>query len=194
MTDIRCLCLDVDGVLTDGGILIDSEGRSLHTFNVLDGFAIRWFQRLCGPIVIVTGRRSVDVEHRARELKIAHVVQGSEDKLRDLRASLEIVGEALSACAVVADDLPDLPMLRACGFPIAVANACDEIKDAARYVTRRGGGCGAVREAIELLMRRDGTWTRVVEHYRCQSGPGGERGTPTSESMARGAARTAEGA
>lgn len=172
MSDIRCLCLDVDGVLTDGRILVDPDGRSLHMFNVLDGFAIRWFEHLCGPVIIISGRRSDDVEHRARELKVAHVVQGSEDKGRDLGVGLERVGATPAQCAVVADDLPDLPMLAACGFPIAVANACDEVKSAARYVTRRPGGRGAVREAIEMLMRRSGAWSRVIEHYQRQARQG----------------------
>ncbi len=171
MADIRCLCLDVDGVLTDGRILVDPDGRSLHSFHVLDGFAIRWFEHLCGPVMIISGRSSLDVEHRARELRIAHVVQGSEDKLSDLRAGLERVGATLGECAVVADDLPDLPMMLACGFPIAVANACDEVKRCARYVTRRRGGCGAVREGIEMLLRRAQLWPRVVEHYMRQSRP-----------------------
>lgn len=169
MGEVRLLCLDVDGVLTDGRIHVHDDGSPTRGFHVHDGFAIRWFQKLGGAAAIITGKQSNGVAQRARELDIRHVVQGSEHKLADLRRLASGLGIALGEVAVVGDDLPDLPMLRNCGFPIAVANAVDAVKRAARLVTRARGGDGAVREAVEWLMRRDGRWRAVETHYDTQA-------------------------
>ena len=165
MSDVRCLCLDVDGVLTDGRLYTDVEGRSARAFHVHDGFAIWWFQRLGGVVVILSGKDSPAVAARARELGIEHVIQGSLDKLADLERLLARLDLTLEQVAMVGDDLPDMPVLRRCGFPIAVADAVDEVKAAARLVTGRPGGRGAVRETVEHLLRRSGQWQRVLEHY-----------------------------
>jgi 3-deoxy-D-manno-octulosonate 8-phosphate phosphatase (KDO 8-P phosphatase) len=165
--DIRCVCLDVDGVLTDGRLFVDDAGRGARVFYVHDGLAIRWFERLGGIVVICSGKASAAVTARARELGIEHVIQGSPDKLADLKALLARLGLGLGLAqtAVIGDDLPDLPLMQQCGFPIAVANAIDEVKAVARLVTRRPGGTGAVREAIEFLLRRAGRWPEVLAHY-----------------------------
>jgi 3-deoxy-D-manno-octulosonate 8-phosphate phosphatase (KDO 8-P phosphatase) len=165
MNDIRCLCLDVDGVLTDGRIYVNEDGRSGRAFDVQDGFAIYWFQRLGGVVVLLSGKDSLAVAARARELGIEHVLQGSVDKLADLKALLARLDLTLKQVAMLGDDLPDLPVLARCGFPIAVANATSEVKAAARFVTERPGGHGAVREAIEYLLRASGRWQQVQEHY-----------------------------
>lgn len=165
MDDIRCLCLDVDGVLTDGRLLVDDDGRPLRAFHIHDGLAIRWFQRLGGTVVICTGKRSAGVARRAAELGVAHVIQGSTDKLADVQAVLGTLKLTLAQTAAIGDDLPDLPLLRACGWPVAVADAVDEVKAAARLVTRRAGGHGAVREAVEHLLRATGRWDQVLAHY-----------------------------
>jgi len=93
------------------------------------------------------------------------VIQGSRDKLADLKTLLRKLGLELEQVAMIADDLPDLPVLQACGYPIAVANAVAEVKAAARYVTEQPGGAGAVREALEHLLRADGRWSAVLAHY-----------------------------
>ncbi len=165
MPEIRCLCLDCDGVLTDGRIYVDPEGRSSRAFCVQDGFAIRWFQRLGGTVIIVSGKQSAAVDARARELHIDHVIQGSSDKLGDLRALLARLEIPFAQVAMVGDDLMDVPVLRECGFPIAVANAVAEVKAVARLVTKATGGRGAVREALEQLLRADGRWNQVLAHY-----------------------------
>jgi len=116
--------------------------------------------------MILTGKRSQAVATRAAELGIEHVIQGSEDKLADLRLFLDARGKALRDVAMIGDDLPDLPVLLACGYAIAVANAAAEVRAAARYVTKRSGGDGAVREAIEHLLSDGGRWERVVGHYQ----------------------------
>jgi 3-deoxy-D-manno-octulosonate 8-phosphate phosphatase (KDO 8-P phosphatase) len=164
MAEIRCLVLDVDGVLTDGRLLYGGS-EPLRAFHVHDGLAVAWFQKLGGVVAILSGKKSAAIEARAAELGIRHVIQGSSDKLADLKtllAKLEIPPEHV---AMVADDLPDLPALRLCGYPIAVANAVKEVKSAARFVTERAGGHGAVREAIEHLLRAAGNWDRVLAQY-----------------------------
>lgn len=165
MNDIRCLCLDVDGVLTDGLVYFDSDGRELRAFNIQDGLAIDQFRQSGGEVVMISGKQGNSTEHRAKDLNIRHCIAGSPDKLVDLQRILTELSIGLDQVAAIGDDLPDLALLRACAFPIAVANAVDEIKAVARYVTRRPGGRGAVREAIELLMRRDGRWQAVVERF-----------------------------
>ena len=168
MTDqdeIRCVCLDVDGVLTDGRLFIDEAGRGGRAFHVHDGLATDWFQRLGGVVVICSGKSSGSITARARELSVEHVIQGSRDKLADMERLLVRLDLSLAQTAVIGDDLPDVPLMRRCGFPIAVANAVDEVKAAARLVTQRAGGNGAVREAIEHLLRRCGRWPEVLAHY-----------------------------
>jgi 3-deoxy-D-manno-octulosonate 8-phosphate phosphatase (KDO 8-P phosphatase) len=165
MSLIRCLCLDVDGVLTDGRLWIDDHGRPLRAFHVHDGFAIRCFQRVGGVVMIITGKESNGVAARARELGIEHVVQGSEDKLADLQRLLVQQAILPSEVAMIGDDWPDVPALRAVGYPIAVANAIDEVKAIARYVTTRHGGMGAVREAVEHLLVPDGRWQTAIQQF-----------------------------
>jgi 3-deoxy-D-manno-octulosonate 8-phosphate phosphatase (KDO 8-P phosphatase) len=188
MATVRCLCLDVDGVLTDGRILIDEQGRPLRAFDVQDGLAIEWFQRLGGVVAIVTGKRSAGVEKRAAELGIRHVIQGSRDKLADVTSLVwGELGIGLEQTAAIGDDLPDLPVLRRCGYPMAVANAAAEVRAAARYVTARCGGHGAVREAIEHLLELEGKWAQVVAQYEAQ--PGGPRETARDAADGRAPSR-----
>ncbi len=175
MPEIRCVCLDCDGVLTDGRIFMDADGRSARAFHVHDGFAIRWFQRVGGAVVILSGKESPAVAARARELKIEHVIQGSMDKLGDLQKLAAQLGIGLEQIAVVGDDLQDLPAMRGCGLPIAVANAVPEVKAAARFITQHEGGCGAVREAIEHVLKLSGRWREVLEYYGAVSAEGGVR-------------------
>lgn len=170
--DIRCLCLDVDGVLTDGRLFVDDAGHGARIFHVHDGLALDWFQRLGGVVVVCSGKRSVAAAARARELGIKHVIQGSQDKLADLRPLLAQLGLDLSQTAAIGDDLPDLPLLLHCGFPIAVANAVAEVQAAARLITRRPGGHGAVREAVEHLLRQSGRWSAVLAHYAAPESAG----------------------
>lgn len=165
MSAIRCIVFDIDGVLTDGRLYYGGSGEPMRVFHVHDGFAISRLERLGLTTVILTGKTSRGVEARAAELGISHVIQGSRDKLGDLRALIGGLGIKLEEVAMIADDLPDLPVLRACGMPIATANAVSEVKAAARYVTSRAGGDGAAREALEYMLRADGRWERVLADY-----------------------------
>lgn len=163
--EIQYLLLDVDGVLTDGTLTYGRLAEPLRSFNIHDGLAIEWFQRLGGQVVIVTAKRSDAVEQRARELGVRHVVQASRNKLRDSERVLGGLNASWQHVAAMGDDLPDLPVLRACAYPIAPANAVAEVREVARYVTQTPGGRGAVREAIEHLLREAGKWDEVVRSY-----------------------------
>jgi len=163
--EIRCLCLDVDGVLTDGRVYWDDGGLGARAFHVHDGFALRWWQRLGGAVILCSGKTSQAVALRAAELGISHVLQGSTDKPADVERVLNRLGLRWEQVAVIGDDLPDIPLMRRCGLPIAVANARPETKAAAQWVTTHRGGEGAVREAIEHVLRTDGRWAHVLQHY-----------------------------
>jgi len=162
---VRALGLDVDGTLTDGRLYVHDDGTQSRAYHTQDGFAIRWFQKLGGTVLICTGKAGGSVRARAAELGIDLVIENSTDKRADVAAALAARGIPLEQLAFVGDDLPDLPLLRACGLPIAVANAVPEVRAAAAYVTRRPGGGGAVREAIEYILRAGGRWADVLAHY-----------------------------
>jgi 3-deoxy-D-manno-octulosonate 8-phosphate phosphatase (KDO 8-P phosphatase) len=158
---VRLAVFDVDGVLTDGTLYIGAQGEAFKAFNILDGHGVKMLHAAGIATAIISGRSSEAVSRRAAELGIAHVVQGSSDKVAALDELLAALGLEASACAFVGDDLPDLPAMRRCGFAVAVANAADAVKAAAHYVTRASGGHGAVREFCELVLRAQGQLDRV---------------------------------
>lgn len=155
---IRLLLTDVDGVLTDGGLTFDTAGVETKTFNVRDGLGIRLWQRAGGKVGIVTGRASAIVERRAAELEIGIIKQAVKEKLSVVEDIATDEGVGLDAIAYVGDDLPDLPVIRAVGFGVAVADAAPELLDAADYVTQQPGGRGALREVIEKLLKESDRW------------------------------------
>lgn len=166
---IRVVGLDVDGVLTDGGIYLGDVDGARHEFkryDIQDGLGI-YFLRLAGLIpIIVTGRVSVSVDLRARELGIEHVAQDADaQKLLGLRTILDRLGLDMEHVAYVGDDFPDLAILRRVALPVAVGNAVPEVRAAARVHLSESGGRGAVREFAELLLRARGDWDQVVERY-----------------------------
>lgn len=153
---IRLLVLDVDGVLTDGRLHYGARGEHLKVFHVRDGQGIRALGRLGVDFAIISGRKSVAVERRARDLGIAHVLQGIDDKLaafERLRTRLRL---ARAQCACVGDDTPDVPVMRVAGLAFAVADAHDDAIAAADMVTRLRGGRGAVREICDRLVAARG--------------------------------------
>ena len=161
---IRLLALDVDGILSDGRLYYDDDGRELKAFHVRDGLGIKMLQRSGVTVAIITGRSSPMVDRRAREIGIKHVVQGREDKAAAL---VELTGElavAMSDCAYMGDDLPDLAALRAAGLALTVADAVPEVRAVAQWQSSLPGGAGAVREACEALLKARGQWAaRVAE-------------------------------
>jgi len=163
--DIQLLILDVDGVLTDGSVLLADDGSELKRFNAKDGAAIRWWLRTGRQMAWISGRESPAVSLRAEHLGVQHVYQHALKKLEvytDLLKQLELCPER-TAC--MGDDLMDLPILIRCGFSIAVADAMPEVRDRADLVTERPGGRGAVAEAIRFLLRAGGDYQGIVEQY-----------------------------
>jgi YrbI family 3-deoxy-D-manno-octulosonate 8-phosphate phosphatase len=166
LAQVRLLLVDVDGVLTEGGVTWTNEGIEQKTFHIRDGLGIRLWQRAGGRTGIVTGRASRAVQLRAEELGIGIVRQGVEDKLEITAAILEECGVTWEQTAFVGDDLPDLAVMMRCGVGVAVANAAPEVIEAAAIVTRLPGGQGAVREVIEPLLKARGSWEAIVRRYQ----------------------------
>lgn len=165
LSKIRLLLLDVDGVLTDGRIVIDNNGVETKAFNVRDGHGLKMLQRSGMQVGIITGRRSEVVTVRARELGIDIVHQGVRDKLvpyRELLAQLQLADDQV---AYVGDDVVDLPILRRVGFSATVADAIEDVKPLVHYVTRCTGGNGAVREICDLFLKETGHWAEVTARY-----------------------------
>jgi 3-deoxy-D-manno-octulosonate 8-phosphate phosphatase (KDO 8-P phosphatase) len=155
---IELLVLDVDGVLTPGGIIHGGGGMELKEFYVRDGSGLKIWNACGKRIGLITGRRSAAVEVRAEELGIHLVVQGASDKLGAFNDVLTRAGVAPHATCCIGDDLPDLAPLMQCGLAITVSDACPEARAMAHFVTGAAGGRGAVREAVELILRCQGAW------------------------------------
>ena len=153
---VRLAIFDVDGVMTDGTLYIGASGEALKAFNILDGHGVKMLQAGGVATAILSGRSSEAVAHRARELGIAHVLQGIPDKVAAFERLAAQERMAPSECAFVGDDLPDVEVMKRCGLAVAVANAVDAVKACAHYVTRASGGRGAVREFCELVLRAQG--------------------------------------
>jgi 3-deoxy-D-manno-octulosonate 8-phosphate phosphatase (KDO 8-P phosphatase) len=167
MKRIRLLVCDVDGVLTDGGIVLDKNGDELKIFHVLDGtgFVLAALGGLRGAFL--SGRRIPAVAHRARECGIDLVAQGvpSGGKGEAFARLCRRAGVSEQEAAYIGDDLIDLPVLARAGLAVAVADAVPEVKRAAQLVTRRAGGRGAAREVVERLLRAQGRWQQAVQRY-----------------------------
>ncbi|MFO0894450.1 MAG: HAD hydrolase family protein [Phycisphaerales bacterium] len=162
---IRLLLLDVDGVLTDGGISIDDRGDERKRFHVHDGAGLRLWCALGYEVAVVTGRSGMALRHRLEELGIRRLHSGAARKREAFERVLQETGVAAAEVAAIGDDLPDLPVLRACGYPVAVPDAAPEVKAAARFVTSRAGGHGAVRETIEHLLKGLGRWPEALARF-----------------------------
>ena len=162
---IRLLILDVDGVMTDGRIVMDYAGREIKNFDVKDGHGIKVLMRYGIDVVLVTGRRSTVVEHRARDLGISEVHQGVTNKLEIADTILRNRSLNYEHVAFVGDDIVDISLLRRVGFSAAVADAAEDVKKCADYVTIRKGGRGAVREVCEVILKAKGEWTDVANKY-----------------------------
>jgi 3-deoxy-D-manno-octulosonate 8-phosphate phosphatase (KDO 8-P phosphatase) len=159
---IQLILSDVDGVLTDGGIILDNSGIETKTFHVRDGLAIKLWQKAGFHFGLVTARNSQIVKLRAAELGISLLRQGFSDKwpaARELIASLNLQP---SEICYIGDDLPDLPVMYEVGLSVAVADAANEVRDAAKWVMKTPGGAGAVRELIERLLKAKSLWEDFI--------------------------------
>jgi len=149
---VRLLTCDVDGVLTDGRIYLDDDGREQKAFNALDGVGLKLLMQAGITVAWITGSRAPVVLHRARSLGVERVIQGAEDKLTPWEALLRELDLPPSACAHIGDDLPDVPLLARCGLAVSVPHAPAAVKAHAHFVTQREGGMGAVRELCEMIL------------------------------------------
>ncbi len=157
--------MDVDGVLTDGKIIIDANGVESKAFCVQDGSAITYLHRAGMKTAIISGRNSEVVELRAKELSIENVYLGIHKKMDAYEEILEKHKLKDNEICYIGDDLIDLPILRKVGFSVAVPNATPEVKKHVSYVTNAHGGCGAIREVTEKILKSQGKWDEITSRY-----------------------------
>ena len=159
---IELLVTDVDGVMTDGEIVLDDRGIESKHFHVRDGMAFSLWHKAGKHAAILSGRKAAAVALRAADLKIAHVLQGYEQKEAPLRNLIEQLGLAPRQVCYVGDDLPDLPALSIVGLAACPADAAAEVKDAAHLITRARGGKGTIREIVEIILKSQGGWLNLI--------------------------------
>ena len=157
---IKLVCLDVDGVLTDGSIIISGQGELFKQFYVRDGLGIKFLQDCGIQVAICTGRQSDIVIERAKELGITLLMQGQKDKREGLAEICRQAGVSPEETAYMGDDIPDLECMREVGIPVCPADAAAEVIEASRYVSEFRGGEGAVRDIVEQVLRARGDWAR----------------------------------
>lgn len=162
---IKLLILDVDGVLTDGGIILDGKGNELKSFHVRDGHGIKMATGSGIIVALITGRYSKVVERRAKELGIEDVFQKCHDKKVAYRQLAEKYSLNDAEIAYVGDDVVDISVLKTCGFSVAVADAAEEVKPFARMITKQCGGRGAVRETCDFILKAKGLWKEIMDEY-----------------------------
>jgi YrbI family 3-deoxy-D-manno-octulosonate 8-phosphate phosphatase len=159
---IELLVADVDGVLTDGTIALDDQGVETKHFHVRDGMAYSLWHQAGKQAAILSSRRGAAVDRRAAELKIAHVLQGHDQKAAPLLTLIEALRLAPHQVCFVGDDLADLPVLRTVGLAACPADAVPEVKEAAHFITQAPGGRGTVREVVEVILKFQGRWDELV--------------------------------
>jgi len=169
ISKLKILLLDVDGILTSGLVNIMDDGREIYTFNVYDGYGIKLWRRAGFKVGFVTGRCADAVKHRADKLGVDFLCRGASDKVSICEEIVSNEGLTMQQVSFMGDDLQDLPIMKRVGFPITVANARDEVKNISRLVTSSKGGDGAVREAIEFILKEKGLWDEIVSQDRILS-------------------------
>jgi 3-deoxy-D-manno-octulosonate 8-phosphate phosphatase (KDO 8-P phosphatase) len=165
LSKIKVVAMDVDGTLTDGRIIMDSNGTEFKNFDVQDGFGIVFLKKCGIKTVIISARHSDVVAYRAKDLKIDKIYVGVYPKLSAYENMLEEFNVPDQEVCFIGDDVADIGIMRRCGFAVAVANAVFEVKQIAHHVTSKRGGKGAVRETIELILQAQGHWSpELYEH------------------------------
>ena len=162
---IKILIMDVDGVMTDGRIIINDDGRETKNFDVRDGHGIKLVQRYGIEVALLTGRQSEVVKHRANELGITEVHQKIFNKKEVFAKILQKNNLNANQAAFIGDDIIDIPVLKEAGFSATVADAIDIVKKTVDYVTKNKGGRGAVREVCEMLLQAQGRWPEIAAKY-----------------------------
>lgn len=159
---VRCIVFDVDGVLTDGRILVDGRGEEWKFFDVRDGLRIVMARKQGVKIAFLTGRESEAVRRRAAELAVDRVLQGVRNKGEAVHALLEETGLGREGLAYLGDDVADIPAMRAAGLAGAVSDAAPEVLDASDWRSRKEGGRGAAGEFIEFILQSQGLWEKAL--------------------------------
>lgn len=165
LSKLKMIIFDLDGVFTDGSIIINEDGSESKIFNVLDGHGVKLWQRAGFKTAIISGRATKATSIRAQQLGIEYVFQGCKEKLPVFESLMEKAKLKPEEVAFIGDDVVDLPIMTRVGFKVAVVNAVDELKSRVDYVTQRKGGNGAVREVIELILKNTGKWEALMERY-----------------------------
>lgn len=160
--NIKLVILDVDGVMTDGHIIIDDNGVESRNFDIKDGMGVVVLMMSGVEVAIITSKKSVAVRHRAEELKIKRFYEGIKKKTEPYEEMLKDMGITDEQVCYVGDDLVDLSMMKRVGLPVAVADAVQDVKDRAEYVTQARGGRGAVREVAEMILKTQGKWDAIL--------------------------------
>ena len=163
---VRVAFFDVDGVLTDGGLLMSEDGERIKRFHILDGLGLQLLQQAGITPAVITGRDSPPLRLRLQALGVQHVYYGTEDKRPAAEAILERLGLDWSHAAAMGDDWPDLPVLTRCALAVAPPHAHAEVKARARHVTQAAAGSGAAREYCDLLLVASGRYAQLLERYR----------------------------
>lgn len=162
---IKLLILDVDGVMTDGKIIYDDDGKEIKIFDVKDGHGIKLLMRAGIDVAIITARESKVVLHRAKNLGIEIVYQKAMDKVVAFEDILKKKQLSPQEAAYIGDELVDIPLLHRVGFAVAVKDAVEDVKKHVDYITAKSGGCGAVREICELILKVQGKWKEATARY-----------------------------
>jgi 3-deoxy-D-manno-octulosonate 8-phosphate phosphatase (KDO 8-P phosphatase) len=166
---VRLLLMDVDGVMTDGRYWHVPDGHGglaeIKAFDSQDGIAFQWLRRLGIQAGVISGRVSVATDERARSAGFKYVYQGHTEKIPILEEILERSGLEAQQLGYVGDDFTDVVVMHRVGFAVAVANAQDEVKAHAHFVTSRPGGHGALRDVVELMLKAQGRWPEILRHY-----------------------------
>jgi 3-deoxy-D-manno-octulosonate 8-phosphate phosphatase (KDO 8-P phosphatase) len=158
LAKVRLLILDIDGVLTDGRIILNDRGEETKHFNAKDGHGLRMLMQAGIEVALISGRKSTGAEFRARDLGISEVHLGVHNKTKVCADLIQRKGLAKSEVCCMGDDLPDLPVFEQSGIAVAVADAVPEIRAAAAFSTKYRGGEGAVRELCEIILKAKGLW------------------------------------
>jgi 3-deoxy-D-manno-octulosonate 8-phosphate phosphatase (KDO 8-P phosphatase) len=159
---IELLVLDVDGVMTDGRIIVDDHGEEIKYFNVKDGHGLKLLMRAGIEVIIISGRKSRAVDYRAENLGIHEIYQGVEDKGSLFQKLVQRKKLTRDRVCAMGDDLPDLAVFNQSGVSIAVADAVPEVRDAASFITKNRGGDGAIREVCELILKAQKKWPDII--------------------------------
>jgi len=165
LSKIKMLVIDVDGVLTDGSVIINADGTESKKFNLLDGHGIKMWHRAGFKVAIISGRSSEATTVRAKQLEIEYVIQGCKNKLPVFELLLEETKLSAEEIAYIGDDLLDIPLVTRAGLGVAVANAVAELKQKADLTTTVPGGSGAVREVVEYILKNTQKWQNLMERY-----------------------------